>query len=80
MFTAAREQGRFRGVVAPASLKALLHDVQGLDGSGFRGVVAPASLKVLYDPTPGVASMSFRGVVAPASLKVGPALDAAWWR
>ena len=62
----------FRGVVAPASLKAAKQEREAEKVKSFRGVVAPASLKdlelCLAVCTPG----SFRGVVAPASLKAPP--------
>ena len=60
---------RFRGSIAPASLKrGLFGSREGRKGR-FRGSIAPASLKQVAAAGAVAGGIGFRGSIAPASLK-----------
>ena len=65
-----RPKERFRGSIAPASLKRALHDPAGATGAWFPGLYCPGLIEagaVLC--LEGRGDPSFRGSIAPASLK-----------
>ena len=62
---------RFRGSIAPASLKRGLRLALNAKHLGFRGSIAPASLKRVPPSAPKTNDRGFRGSIAPASLKRG---------
>ena len=65
-----RRRRRFRGSIAPASLKRVGCILAlCLEEAGFRGSIAPASLKRSGRPTEISIRHGFRGSIAPASLK-----------